>query len=980
MALTKEDISLRNCLSSKIDSFKSMIAEGRPYVWALRLSLSEFEALENAIKKSVNSHSGDHKHLICDDFAPSLVVYYAEWYKRYYKGADVADEHKTVVLNSVELEKLFDLAHIDKKTFVYNASKNPDKTSFRWLESLQVLGGLAIQAELKRDEETDTLLKSLCKIFHGEDLDLNDLNDRNRAVAFQQSIKRQHSLYEYLDCILDKRKDYPFAKSDITDKNSDVHLLIDKILEADRGAKKDKFDFEWIVSYSPSHSQMVRRLKVKLKPELIGGGLKQYIGYDRMKSTWDIEHPEEIGRLSFSIRFKNGGHCVQEASFAEPLFQYHNTGHEKTGFSAINMIDEAVCTDVPIKRFDTVELAMKYNDVIKTVQTLEVKDYIQLYKLAKTTNEWSSRRNAQAPTAVVFSSAYRLADEYSGLPVVFAHFRNHEDCGEDFCWCVINDKVVLVDHDGNEVLPPFFNRNGLYQVVTKRYLDTIKYQENLYAIYEYKDLDEDDDELLTDTMPVLFGRDGLMVLHFASGASREGNPIASYDLEWQQTNGRYIDWNNTQPEQGPVRLRITVKGIVFNYKVYYVPFSSTEAAPAPIWRDFEHTRICTAIEGVKDIQDEFKRELANKEPDTKRLKIGPDNSHILVDVYRPVILRELSQKGTTDNESRIISYGGKDEDIHLPLINCEQFSIRDFSEKGVREYQFKSHSEVYYSFPTFDRPGMAETVYTQEIPASKLSLDIPLSYLKIYISRAMDNPTGLYAWDYKGAPEPVTNLNSLQGDGIVFQSLKDNDSPRDYCMPKIKKATGGWGGKKASVTISALDCFETVSEHKVYYFLFEPLVKSVSSGTVISDILLPLMRKRGYCLSDKDRNELYRFAVEFHFDWMLINRESWLLQINNFSGSEDENNNLKEAVIDFFSRTPKSSDEREVASLAEFLKIYWDFNSYPKVEPVVDKALKLILGREDAIHNFVMNDFLKEYDCCRFKFIEMSKAIVNTEL
>ena len=176
---------------------------------------------------------------------------------------------------------MYAYAKIDSNTFVYNASKNPDKTSFRWLESLQVLGGMAVQAELRK-EENDTLLAQLCKIFHGEDIEIDNLKDRNRAIAFQESISRQHSLYEYLDCILNKEKEMPFAKADMDDETTMIPLFIERIQNADREAKKDKFDFEWIITYTASCNQMVRSLKVKLKPEVIGGGRKQYIGYDRL--------------------------------------------------------------------------------------------------------------------------------------------------------------------------------------------------------------------------------------------------------------------------------------------------------------------------------------------------------------------------------------------------------------------------------------------------------------------------------------------------------------------------------------------------------------------------------------------------------------------------------------------------------------------------------------------------------------------------
>ena len=999
MILTQQDINLLNCLKPQTERLKAMIAVGRPYVWELRLSADEFNDLETRLKDSIHSHGDDYHYLLSKDFALILVIYLAEWYKRCYKGAETMADNKVIRLNSKELQQLYDLAGIDTHTFVYNASKNPDKTSYRWLESLQVLGGLAIQAEIKKDEESDKLLPLLCKIFHGEDIDLSELKDRYRAVAFQESIQRKHSLYEYLDCILNKDKELPFSKADLADKNSLVNQLLDRILNADKKAKKDKFDFEWIVTYTARNNQMVRRLKVKLKPEAIGGQKRQYIGYDRLEDTWKVPHPEEIGRLLFALRFINGSHCVKEASFKDPLFKYHNTGSAATGFVSINKIDEAYCLDVPTSRFDKVQVVMKYDDTLRTVQTLEVKDYLQVYKLAKAHNEWSSRRNAQAATVVIFSSAYHLAEDYQDLPVVYAHYRNQDQESEDYCWCPINDKVVLEDANGKPLLPPFFNRNGLYQVVTKKYLETIKYQENLYVTYQWKELDEDGDEadaeVSTDTLPVLFGRDGLQVLHYPNGQANEGEVVSSnkYDLEWLQPNGRYMDWNEEQPRQGVVRLRVTVQGIVFKYKVFYVPFVPSADTPDPIWRDFQHTRICTALKGVNDIQDEFNKKLDKEEPDTKQLTVGTDQEKVLIDVYRPVLLKELSQKkpdsdGTIRNH--VIEYYGADEKIEIPLINCDQFSVRDFSKKGVRTYRLTKRSTVYYGFPTFDDPNMAISNYSLfKKSAAELTPEIPLKDLFIYICKPEDQPHNLYAWNYHDEPEPVDSVDDMKDKGIVFQSLKDNPAPRHYASPKeIDVADDSddsgedWGdedwGDTAEEEIhqeeDPMACFEMIAQHKVYYFLFQPFIDIVHDGDVIKRLLLPLMQKYQYHLPEYTVRELYRFAVEFHFDWMLISRKKWNEQIEGIIHDDEEKQKIEDAVIDFFRQTPKVTDEREQACLNEFLDRYWEFNAYPKVDDIAEKALRMILGDLDALHGQDMKDYLKEWDECRFKFIELSKA------
>lgn len=189
-----------------------------------------------------------------------------------------------------------------------------------------------------------------------------------------------------------------------------------------------------------------------------------------------------------------------------------------------------------------------------------------------------------------------------------------------------------------------------------------------------------------------------------------------------------------------------------------------------------------------------------------------------------------------------------------------------------------------------------------------------------------------------------------------------------------------WGGKKSQIVVDTLYCFEIVAEHKTYFFLFNPLIKVVKAGRQIGDIFLPLVKKRGYKLTDTDIENLYQFAVEFHFDWMLLPREAWISQIEDLAEDADEVGKIKEAVTAFFLKTPKCSDEREESCLKEFLKRYWTFDVWPKIEEVADKALKLIQDTPDALGKYEnLKEFLKDFDECRYKFSEMSHAIVSNE-
>ena len=117
--------------------------------------------------------------------------------------------------------------------------------------------------------------------------------------------------------------------------------------------------------------------------------------------------------------------------------------------------------------------------------------------------------------------------------------------------------------------------------------------------------------------------------------------------------------------------------------------------------------------------------------------------------------------------------------------------------------------------------------------------------------------------------------------------------------------------------------------------------------------------------------------MQFHFDWMLLPREQWQTQIEEVAESEDEKDKITQAVEDFFCQTPKATDERERVSLRDFVKRYWTFDNYPKIDAIAETALKLIMDKPDALMKIGdLKDFLKTYDECRFKFIEMSKAIV----
>lgn len=301
------DRKLTKELKDKIASFDIC----KPYVWLLKLSEVDFNELEVCLN-DIASVKG-FPALVSPQFAVETIIYIAEWYKRKYQRGN-----SNPLVEKLNLEALWINAGINQKLYLYH----DDKGDKRWLYSIYVLGGLAIKHELGRNDNM-RFLKGLCRIYHGEDYTLENLDEASRAIAFRESIKRCHSLYEYMQNILNGQM--PFDDEDLKNAASDVNLFVAVLKTANDEILKVKFRFEWVVTFSPDYTFMSRRLNVLLKPEEVGGGLHQYLRYDRVH-LWGVPHPETQRHLYVYIRFCYNEKIIKPSTIDKPIITYLNHG------------------------------------------------------------------------------------------------------------------------------------------------------------------------------------------------------------------------------------------------------------------------------------------------------------------------------------------------------------------------------------------------------------------------------------------------------------------------------------------------------------------------------------------------------------------------------------------------------------------------------------------------------------------------------
>ena len=823
---------------------------GEPYVWRLKLSKTTFGQIEKALKKSIKSHHKDTKHLISDEFAPCIIVYIAEWYKRCYESPQSRSELND--FGSNEWKSIWEHCGFDNwEKYVYQQYEG---ASHRWLDSLYAMGGLALPFRLNQNYH-DLLLK-LCRLYHKEDISYEEISRVNGSISFRQSILNEHSLYHYFKQTLSGNP--PFNEEELEDTNSDCSLLIREIKRADNKSREEKFSFDWLIRNVPEREYMHRRLRISLKPES-EGKYRQYISYERLRD-WGIQNPQNVSRLRFSLQFEDQDAIIKACDFENPLFIFSNRGIEDGHFVCWSTSDEVIASHIPAKSFTKVQLWLKADDnepIRVRNHYLKYDETLHLFRRTQERFEWESRTNNQSDSAVVFSDRWREVTSDGHLHMSRKSFYDSIE-GESipYNWCNIFEKIELSDERNTKI---FDCRKGKDYVFPKCYPNDIQYKEGFTVEHHYMeryDEDDDDGELKVEYVPILFGYGitNLISIHYESKDDKEGRVCEPYCIKHKVGNRYEIVNCENDLNYGIEELLILVteSSLSIRLKVFYVPWTNDQGCP--VVRDFDRNEVCVA--GIKR-ENDYQRDNIEKDP-CLHLKLGKEDDYVVVDIFRPQTIVELFQ-----NNKLIEYYDNRDNGIKIPLILCKEFRVRDYSPEGVLDYQcgnlMKKYSSIYPLNPNY---GMRNDWQIQTV-----SEDAIFNYIHLCFFDTRDNDRAdWYAMDYRGLPQPIESsvLNSWRGPGIIFDSMLS--SFRRHCHEmKIKNGVGL--GNRINTNMSYLELYDMAARHRAYFFMFQPLGRMVNNNSLIEDLLLPIINRSTNGLSDKEIRDLQRFAFEFNFSW-----------------------------------------------------------------------------------------------------------------
>lgn len=831
-----------------------------PWIWKLRLSETDFTEIEESITNSIAENGGSHSHLLTPQWARIVIAYMAEWYKRRYSGGNTNDK---LCLGSEELEAVWKAAGLSIKRLVYVDGNG----NHRWQYSTYVLGGLAIRHELCRGDN-GRFMKAVCKIYHKEKYTIENLENEERAVSFRESIQKEHSLYHYLKAILDG--DMPFSVEDTNDPQSEVSVFVEAMKRANDEVMRNKFRFEWLVTNTPDVGVMRRRLRIWLKPEEVGAGLRQYLRFDRVL-LWGVREPMKEKMLLVAVRFTDGSEIVGEADWENPLTIYVNTGCTETGFLAIGVSDYAICRNVPSRHFTKIEILLKdTKGKVYNIQEEAGLDYMQMWRLSEYDFQWSSIQNAQGETALLFCKPWKAVLDTPSEIIDTKPFKAEDGSkSDDWHLRYIYDKATIT-YGKKEVT--FYNRQGYYRIMARLYGETIRYIDGGYVWHTKPN---DDGRPKDELLPLIFGRDDIMVRHFGTKddiMNAKADDEAAPEMVEYKDGAKYVEWTDSKrPRYGKVALRVTSRGKQTVVLMCYLPKISDKS---PIERDFAKGEIHYMSYDERNQTETKVRECKTKrnhkplEP-TVTLRFGKWNDNIKVEVWQPTLTKEILLDG------ELVKYVEDGERFKLPYIFKDRVTVNDFSRKGYRQYNCKDMRSIYCQDfiniagnPNSGVAALAAWTSGNSYLAKLLDSVAPEFISVTFGNDKTDRPgseTPFAYWDYDQKKEPLAVDFEYADEGkwgVVFQDMRNT---KDFsCHYPAMNDDDVWEWDEAATSI--VKCFDVANEYSIYFFEMMPL-RDMRKNEYVKKLYNPLVENRNGILTESDKSGLLRFAEEFGFSW-----------------------------------------------------------------------------------------------------------------
>lgn len=830
----------------------------RPYVWQLKLTETEYRQLER--------YAQTVPAKISREYASLAIIYIAEWYKREYDG-NVSNP-----IEGVSAESLWRASGFNADVYVYKARK-----TLRHLESIFMLGGLPMRFILQRGDTR--LLKALCRLYKGDHDTLDDSPSisEGQAVAFQNSINQQASVYAFMETLLLGDEKDVYSLEELKDGTSLANEFIKAVKAAYDEVMRDKFRLEWIVEYNADAPYMHRLLRLHLRPEEMGGR-NQYLRFERA-GTWHIPQLMRQRQLKVSLSFKQGSSVVGDERTRHTILWFENTGQLDTGFEAVGSVPWAILRSIPSVPFDGIDVVVT-DDSKKSYVVQHIKcgqSYMQLWALPEAVGYWSDMPRTQNETAVACTNDYDIIGAESTQK---PFFDKTNGLSEPWQFAFIADSVTL--HREGQADIRLWNKDGYIQFAPRLYPSVLRYNSGKVRYLYNEDPEIYPEPETEEWYPALFCREDIRANHFKTRNLSDTEPDKSeiQRIEFKPfdapSTAMYEEWTETnRPPYGRIKVRLTIKDDEKVYVALYLPSMIGRGYDVPVVRDYEKSQLIY-VDDKNSVVEVPVNIPCDHKPLNATMTLTPwgnESEKAELEAILPTLIKEVYLDG------KVTKYLQDGEQFVLPYLLRNRVAIHDFNRDGFRDFPCFNVGELE------ERGSLDKWIRGETLLTRPLTKDLPI-YLQLRFGQtdtAKRNIPMMY-WEYKAENLPKEVGQDYAGQmasySILFQDMRKVDSDLLCLPPKTNNdqplTMAGWGdwgaftsdtAEEASDTDdTALICFDMAVKFRTYFFIFNPLF-NLTEEEFIGKVYHPLKERNEGFLTEEDITNLKECAAELGFDW-----------------------------------------------------------------------------------------------------------------
>lgn len=956
--LQRVEEELKKLWSTKIygDDFNSKM----PYVWKLRISYKIYLELKKKLASVINLINKNDKKInnFVKNNSQLLFVYIAEWFKWEYATDRDTNALIEIGLKSTLSKKIWD-SLVVWQNFRY------EKSNDIHLYSIYALGGFPLSAIFKNDkidnlfecllnenEDVDAIVKSLFKSISG------------LSNAFEQSLEDPDGSWREFIQVMN---DCPESLYDDDDKQNNEHVrFFYERLENGRRASVEKLiKSDWIFYTSPDSEDITADIVIKIGKDGSDGCITtEIVKSDEEQIYIGIKCQDEIINYRKYSKSSDGKLFVGWGTISNRI-----RGHIEDFNQPINLC-----------KYSINKLQQAEGEKITTI--LLGNKFIELYAMDDGSG-WTTLRefkNNEKKAVLFLSDLYSINIKDNISSVQSKVCRD----GKIWCLCEIIEHVQLVEKETGKIYNLYQEGEVSVKITSKT--DIIKYQDNAKLLI--KCFINGQEEYL----PLMMGIPTGKSIKIYPSKSREDN----FSLKFKDTN---VKAEYTQDRQrgtlsdtdtfGVISLDLNVKnkGVLYSYKnkYFFVPANCIRRDVCNnkvVFDNLSGRKVCRVLSDDTEIQldvNYYEDDSSMYQiEDTIKFRIYvTEKDYVEVDVYRPILYRELSLNGNI-----IKRYNDStqcEQKISLPYILRKEFNLRVFNNNGVG--YINDFKNIRW-FP-LDRPQNAVqqceefSIYlyaNRQIRNEKIGvLDIGSKGVEQY---------KFYYWKVDEETQPrlietlydqekqhlVIPTECLKNGGMIFQSL-NGCTPRHYVTPIYAETRWRLLINPPYQDSLIYKCYKIAVAHKIPFTQFYPLHKAVNSVKNLRTLYDNVMSDRN--LSEKDRCiELHRFANEFCFEWILLPYSFWkkidkqqiikLLQYSNFIYNSMDKQLLGRFLNIYLDGNLHNNIQIRKQNIANIFKYMRGTQNDPQIIPISDRNVEIIKSLYDT--NEWIFDLLEKFE------------------